>query len=127
MSRKMISAVLAAVPMYCLAQAAPLVLNVPVELKNLSFAGLTLSCGTGSNPNSKMLEGYIVKVPILVDANGNFSKTVRVPMPKSLPTDTFYRCELLTQSPSGGAVRVGPAMAQPGSPLMAVVTGAIKK
>ena len=127
MSRKLISAVLAVIPIYCFAQGVPLVLNVPVELKNLSYDGLMLSCLTGSNPNIKIPDGYIVKVRVLVDANGNFSKTVRVPMPKAEPTDSFYRCELLTQTPTKGFVRVGPAMAQPGTPLIAVVTGPIKR
>jgi hypothetical protein len=127
MSRKTLLAVLAFVPMVCFAQGAPLVLNVPVELKNLTSAGLTLSCSTGSNPNIKILPGYIVKVPILVDVNGNVSKIVRVPMPNAAPTDTFYRCELLTQDSRKGFVAVGPAMAQPGTPLTTVVTGPIKR
>ena len=124
MSRNFIAIVLAAAPLCSFAQVAPIVLTVPVELKSLSD-GLLLRCRTGTGPNALGREST-AKVQV-DNVHGNFSGNVTVPMNFSKASDTYYRCELVTQLMDGRVVPVGPAMAKPGAPLTAIVAGPIKK
>jgi hypothetical protein len=50
---KLKSLSLLATPLFCFAQGAPLVLNVPVELKNMTISVLDLRCDTGTSPLSR--------------------------------------------------------------------------
>lgn len=130
MKRLFVAALLAALAAAVFAQAAPIVISVPVEVNGWSGKALAVECfvGPGANPGGS-LAGPRVPVP-LDPVRGSFKGTLTVAIEAGNPgrpaTAKYYRC-VLVEGERDNWTLVAPGEAKPGAPFTGNVSGPIPR